>query len=48
MSQKGESNPFSDSKFQRFAGSIERTLKGFDFTKEWQEVISCLVKLHKV
>lgn len=43
-----EGNPGSDPKFQRFAVSVERALKGFEVTKEWHDLISCLARLHKV
>lgn len=38
----------TDPKFQRFASSIDRALKGFEITKEWHDLISCLARLHKV
>lgn len=43
-----EGNPYSDSKFQRFASSIERTLKDFEVIKDSQDLVTCLAKLHKV
>lgn len=45
---KDSTNPGSDPKFQRFAASVERALKGFEVSKEWQDLISCLARLNKV
>ena len=43
-----EGNPASDPKFQRFAASVERALKGFELSREWHDLISCLARLNKV
>jgi hypothetical protein len=37
----------NDSKFQQFSDSVERCLRQFEETKEWQDIISCLAKLHR-
>ena len=47
-SDMSEDNLLGDPKFQRFASSIDRTLKGFEVTREWHDLISCLARLHKV
>ena len=47
-SSEPEDSLVADPKFQRFATSIDRALKGFEVTKEWHDLISCLARLHKV
>lgn len=46
--EQKEGNPGSDPKFQRFAATVERALKGFELSREWQDLISCLTRLNKV
>ena len=48
MESGSEDNLLGDPKFQRFASSIDRALKGFEVTREWHDLISCLARLHKV
>ena len=48
MESGPEDNLLGDPKFQRFASSIDRALKGFEVTREWHDLISCLARLHKV
>lgn len=48
VSEQKEGNPGSDPKFQRFSATVERALKGFELSREWQDLISCLSRLNKV
>jgi hypothetical protein len=38
----------SDEKFQRFASSVDKALKGFEVSQEWPDLIQSLTRLHKV
>ena len=38
----------SDSKFKQFGTAVDKTLKSFEYSTEWADLISCLGKLNKV
>ena len=37
-----------DPRYKQFSDSVERSLKLFEDALEWQDIITCLTKLHKV
>lgn len=39
---------FGDSKYRNYVNQVEKALKAFEFTTEWADLISALVKLNKV
>ena len=43
-----EAEYWTDSKYKQFASSVDKTLKSFEYSSEWADLISCLGKLNKV
>eukprot|EP00794_Sanderia_malayensis_P000522 gene522-1172_t len=43
-----ESVYYAESKFKQFTSAVEKTLKSFEYSSEWADLISCLGKLNKV
>lgn len=39
---------YKDPRYKQFSDSVERSLKLFEDALEWQDIITCLTKLHKV
>lgn len=38
----------SDAKYKQFIVAIDKSLKNFEYSSEWADLISCLGKLNKV
>ena len=43
-----EAEYWTDSKYKQFTSAVDKTLKSFEYSSEWADLISCLGKLNKV
>ena len=48
MSSSDEQKLMSDAKYKQFVAAIDKSLKNFEYSSEWADLISCLGKLNKV
>ena len=43
-----EQKLMSDAKYKQFVVAVDKSLKQFEYSSEWADLISCLGKLNKV
>ena len=43
-----EQKLMTDTKYKQFIAAVDKTLKTFEYSSEWADLISCLGKLNKV
>lgn len=43
-----EQKLMSDAKYKQFIAAVDKSLKSFEYSSEWADLISCLGKLNKV
>ena len=46
-SSSGEEDFKNETKYKQFAAAVERSLKGFEVSSEWHDLISSLARLNK-